>query len=367
MKLKVHKTIYNYESNTCKNCGQVFSGKVCNNCGEKVFHEKQLSAGHYLHEVIDFFYHFENKVLKTIKLNILKPGFITAENLRGVRVPYAKPVQLYLVVAVLFYIIVSKVGVTDYIPQFGDHKYYYVSDYRILKWTSPLDNWVVSRIDTMWANKGTEIQQSLAQQYNATGTGKAPIQLYAKNKADSLIIPAAKTDIYLYQQMRMYRWSMFHAKIGTFAKTFIFILLPVIAGFFFLLFFKKIKYYGSALILSTHFMVYNLCAYAVYAVVNIWPLFINKKLGGWMFKPFNWLLYNKYLEPVSTFIIGEPFEMVHMIFWMPWLFVAFKSLFRVSWWKNLLISYFCCKVFFFLIFGVLKKLLIVFTIWTMHA
>jgi hypothetical protein len=367
MKLKIHKTIYNYESNNCKNCGQVFSGKVCNNCGEKVFHEKQLSAGHYLHEVIDFFYHFENKVLKTIKLNILKPGFITAENLRGVRVPYAKPVQLYLVVAVLFYVVVSKVRVTDYIPQFGDHKYYFVSDYHLLKWASPLDNWIVNRIDTMWAKKGNEIQQSFAKQDGPQSAGQEAMNLYGKNKADSLLIPAGKTEVYLYQQMRLYRWSMFQAKIGTYAKTFIFILLPVFAGFFFLLFFKKIKYYGAALILSTHFMVYNLCAYTIYAIVNEWPYQLHKDLGGWMFKPFDWLLYNKYLEPVSTFILGEPFEMIHIIFWMPWLFLAFKRLYSAAWWKNLLISYLCCKVFFFLIFGVLKKLLIVFTIWTMHA
>ncbi len=116
MKITSKKILYSTELHTCKNCGHVFKGKICNNCGEKVFNQNQLTAKHFFYQVIDFFYHRESKVLKTIKLNFLKPGFITQENLRGVRVPYAKPVQLYLVVAFLFYIIVSKVGVTDYIP-----------------------------------------------------------------------------------------------------------------------------------------------------------------------------------------------------------------------------------------------------------
>jgi len=45
-------------THTCKNCGHQFEGKVCNQCGEKVFHEHHLSAGHFFHDVIDFFYHF---------------------------------------------------------------------------------------------------------------------------------------------------------------------------------------------------------------------------------------------------------------------------------------------------------------------
>jgi hypothetical protein len=126
------KSTQHIQEHTCQNCGNHFVGHVCNNCGEKVFNKHQLSTKHFLHELIDFFYHFESKVLKTIKLNIFKPGFVTKENLRGVRVPYAKPVQLYLVVGLVFILISGKVGVTDYIPSIGDHQYYSISDYPFL-------------------------------------------------------------------------------------------------------------------------------------------------------------------------------------------------------------------------------------------
>lgn len=368
MKLKIAKYFYHKEAATCQNCGNVFKGKVCNECGEKIFDEHQLTTKHFLHEVIDFFYHFENKVLKTIKLNFLKPGFVTKENLRGVRVPYAKPVQLYLVVAVMFYIGVSKVGVTDYIPSYGDHRYYYLSDYTILKWAKPVDDWTVASIDTLWAKKGREFEELYSTSFDNQLKNDTAIKLYTFNRADSFYV-AAKNKSKLAQNKAMtLRSSMFSSKIGTFAKSLIFIILPFFAAFLFFFFFKKIKYYGAALVFSTHFMVYNLCCYTIYALIDVWPQVLSKgNFGGWLFAPFVLIFYNKYTTPFSDFLFGSTFGLVHFIFWMPWLYIAFKRLFNTPWWKNLIISFICCKVFFFLIFGVLKKILIAFTIWSMHV
>ena len=163
MKITTKEILYSTEMHTCKNCGHVFKGKICNNCGEKIFSEKQLTTKHFLHQVIDFFYHWESKVLKTIKLNFLKPGFITQENLRGVRAPYAKPVQLYLVVAFAFFVIVGKVGQTDYIPSADDHHYYGLSAYPLFKWAKPMDEKVEASIDSLWVKKGREIEKVLQQ------------------------------------------------------------------------------------------------------------------------------------------------------------------------------------------------------------
>ena len=166
--------------------------------------------------------------------------------------------------------------------------------------------------------------------------------------------------------MQVVRDTLYEHSVAAFGKILIFVLLPVFAAFFFLFFFKKIKYYGAALIFATHFMVYNLCVYSLNCLISIAPGKIYKPLEGWVMKPLKILFYNDAIAPFSTFIFGEGFEFFHILFWMPWLFIAFKRLFNTPWWKNLIISYLCCKIFYYLIFGVLKKALIAFTIWSMH-
>jgi hypothetical protein len=366
MEFKVSDVKPPVQINTCRNCKHSFSGKICNQCGEKVFNETQLSTKHFIHQIFDFFLHWESKVLKTIKLNFLKPGFVTKENLNGVRIPYAKPIQLYLVVAVIFYIVVSKVGQTDYIPTYGDQQYFPISGYAPLKWMAPLDSAVLKGIDSMWERKGRHMEEEgqvvLLQYKQPDGS----LKIGNRTNIDSLIIPADKIPAYSYTRMRSLRYHMFQSQVGTFGKTLIFILLPFFAAVFFLFFFKKIKYYGAALILATHFMVYNLCIYALNCIINILPGKFIHGAAGWLTKPFDWVFYNQYTEPVSAFIFGGWFEFIHLLFWMPWLLIAFKRLFNTVWWKNIIISYCCSRVFFFLIFGLLKKLLIAFTIWTMH-
>jgi len=353
-------------THTCKNCGHQFEGKVCNQCGEKVFHEHHLSAGHFFHEVIDFFYHFENKVLKTIWLNFIKPGFVTKENLRGVRIPYANAVQLYLVVNLIFYLVVSKVGVTDYIPNPGDHHYYYLSDYPAFRWTEKADTKMVSAIDSAYTHKQRDAYTALMENYNQRKDSNGNVAVYGPWRKDSILLPANQISMIALEEARKLTRASFTANVKTFGKTLIFLLLPLIALVFYLFFRRKLKYYGAALTLATHFMVYNLCFYSLHALINVSPRYINENIGGWMMKPFHLVFYNDYTAPVSGFVFGSEFEFMHLLFWIPWLFIAFRRLFNTAWWKNILASYFCSKIFFFLVFGVLKKMVIAITIWSLH-
>jgi hypothetical protein len=356
----------NTNQQTCKNCDHNFFGKICNQCGEKVFDEKQLTAKYFFQQVIDFFWHWENKVLKSIKLNFLKPGFITKENINGKRVSYAKPIQLYLVVAFLFYIVVTKIGVSDYIPAYGDHNYFFLSGHKLFSWAEPIDKWAVASIDSLWERKGRELQQPIEDIFKESYTKSDSLIINNLEKTDSVVLNTNKIPILSYNKMRMLRQRLYNNSIGTFSKTFIFVLLPFFAAFFFLFFFKKIKYYGASLILATHFMIYNLCIYSLISILN----FTTKSLFGVkniIMYPFNKLLFNETIAPFSQIFFGSVFELFHIIFWGAWLAIAFKRLFETSWWKAIFISYVCSRVFFYLIFGVLKKLLIAFTIWTMHG
>jgi hypothetical protein len=365
MKYKVSDVKQPVKIHTCRNCKHQFSGKICNQCGEKVFDEKQLTAKHFFQQVIDFFYHWESKVLKTIKFNTFKPGFVTKQNLNGIRVPYAKPVQLYLVMSIIFFLGVTKIGSTDYIPNIFDYQYYSLSSYKLFKWAAPVDSAFENGMFSLIKNKQIEIAEGLKNKSDTDSAGG--LWLKSRLATDSIYISKAQLPVYINNTAGKILNSKFNGSIGTYGKSLIFLMLPIMAAFIFLLFFKKIKYYGSALTLSVHFMVYNMLIYLVTSAIIYLPLkWFGSRAGNFLMSPFELIFYNRFTEPFSTFVFGEGFEFMHLIFWMPWFFIAFKTLFNTVWWKNLLISWFCSRVFFYLIFGVLKKALIAFTIWSMH-
>jgi Protein of unknown function (DUF3667) len=365
MKFRIKKVNVPIETHTCRNCGHVFSGKVCNICGEKIFSEKQLSTGHFFHQVIDFFLHFESKVLKTIKLNIIKPGFVTMENLRGVRVPYAKPVQLYLVVSVVFFIAVAKIGRKDYIPSKEDHHYYPLSDYAMFKWAKPLDDKIVATIDTLEQRKYEEVVQRYDKWLRDGITANGSKSIYNMDYSDSIVVNSKQVPVIAAVSASTAINTKFNQKVSAYGKTLVFLVLPFFALIFFLMFFKKLKYYGAALILSTHFMVYNLCFYVVYIFFNFLPgKFLGSEAGGWIYWPLDKIFYNPVMAPVTNLLVSESFELIHLLFWMPWLVIAFKRLFNLRWWLAVPAAYFCSRIFFYLIFGVLKKALIAYTVWS---
>lgn len=86
----------------CKSCGSEFSGKFCNQCGEKVFDENDKQLSHIFREVFHFITHLDNKFLKTLRLIFSKPGFASKEFCEGKRKKYFKPISLYLIAVVVY-------------------------------------------------------------------------------------------------------------------------------------------------------------------------------------------------------------------------------------------------------------------------
>jgi hypothetical protein len=368
MKITTRQFIHSEHPVTCRNCQNHFAGKICNKCGEKVFDEKQLSSKHFFHQIIDFFTHFESKVLKTIWLNIIKPGFITQQNLEGIRVKYANPIQLYLVVSILFYFTVTKIGVTDYTPSYGDQQFYGLSAYKIFKWAKPADSMVLSGIDKMQSAYFYKTRNHMLERFETVKdpvTGLYPIR--NNTTADTTFVKKQQLDAIVSNETEKLFFKSFDATVSTLSKTFIFVTLPFMAGFLFLFFFRRFKYYGAALILATHFMVFNLCFFMIHCVLDWLPSRIwGHSYGNFLAKPFIWLSEESRFTKFFEFLSLGSFEFFHLAFWVPWLFIAFKRLFNKPWWVNLLVSFVCGRIFYFLIFGFLKKLLIAFTVWSLH-
>jgi hypothetical protein len=88
---------------TCATCGNPVHGTFCSSCGEKVLSEKDHSLWHFVLEWFELFFHFDTKLLRTLKLLVFKPGFLTKEYWTGRRRTYMRPFQLLILLNVVYF------------------------------------------------------------------------------------------------------------------------------------------------------------------------------------------------------------------------------------------------------------------------
>lgn len=87
---------------TCKNCGNVFSGKFCNQCGEKLYSEHDKSVMHFAEESLHFLTHLDGSFFTTLKMLFSRPGQLSVDYCNGLRKRYFKPVSFFLLLVVLY-------------------------------------------------------------------------------------------------------------------------------------------------------------------------------------------------------------------------------------------------------------------------
>jgi hypothetical protein len=88
----------------CANCGTELVGKFCHNCGEKKVSRKDFAASNFIQEVFEKFTHFDSKFLRSFWLLVSRPGFLTVEYWRGRRKPYLKPLSLFFIINLLYFL-----------------------------------------------------------------------------------------------------------------------------------------------------------------------------------------------------------------------------------------------------------------------
>lgn len=89
----------------CVSCGAALHGPFCHECGEKALHPgHDFSIRHFLEETVEGFLHLDSRLLRSLRGLLTRPGFLTAEFIAGRRVPYMKPLPLFFVIALIFYL-----------------------------------------------------------------------------------------------------------------------------------------------------------------------------------------------------------------------------------------------------------------------
>lgn len=88
----------------CKTCGNEFSGRYCNRCGEEVVERRDKSVGAFFRQQFDRLTFNENKLLRTLKLMFAQPGQLSLNIMNGIRVPFIKPVSIFFLANLLYFL-----------------------------------------------------------------------------------------------------------------------------------------------------------------------------------------------------------------------------------------------------------------------
>ena len=88
----------------CLNCGTTVHGKYCHVCGQENAEPKETFWGMVTHFFNDIT-HFDGKFFTTLKDLLFRPGFLSAEYVKGRRMSYLNPVRMYVFTSAIFFLI----------------------------------------------------------------------------------------------------------------------------------------------------------------------------------------------------------------------------------------------------------------------
>jgi hypothetical protein len=204
----------------CTNCGATVSGSYCSACGQAV--EYQLhSFWELLREATEVVTHADSRLWRTLRALLFQPGFLTQQFLAGRRARFLPPFRLYFVLSVLFFIMVS---ITHIQP-------------------TPAPGAVTSAAATP-ATVDAGARGAAAQQLCESAVSHSP--LAGADKVRQLLVAAClKSQADQGRELR----EIFIRNLGRA----MFVLLPLIAAFMKLLYWRPARSYVTHLMLLLHF------------------------------------------------------------------------------------------------------------------
>ncbi len=105
----------------CVTCGKPLAGTYCWNCGEKRLEEHDYSLKHFVKHAIEAFTHVDANFFRSVRLLLTKPGSLTFEYLVGRRKFHIGPLQLFLLVNVLYFLLQPLIGWNNLTTSLATH------------------------------------------------------------------------------------------------------------------------------------------------------------------------------------------------------------------------------------------------------
>lgn len=79
--------------------------EYCPDCGERRAGARDRSILHFLRDAASEFTSADTKLLRTFRRLLFKPGELTREFMDGRRVPYVRPIQLFLIANLVYFVV----------------------------------------------------------------------------------------------------------------------------------------------------------------------------------------------------------------------------------------------------------------------
>lgn len=201
------------QQHTCKNCGNVFSGKFCNACGEKKYSLHDKSIASFFKEGLHFITHFEGTLFTSLKMMFTKPGRLALDYCNGIRKKYFKPLSLFLLIVILYLFFPFFEGLNMPLKSYPSQKYY--------------GNYAQQKIEKKLTQTGWNIEK-LSDKFHAKSEKASKFLLI-------IIVPFSALVFFAFAFLKrryFFEHMIFSAEINSFYLLWGFLILPLILTLF---------------------------------------------------------------------------------------------------------------------------------------
>ncbi len=213
----------------CQNCRHQLSAddEFCPVCGQKALPE-HLSLKYFLSEFLGNYFSFNSKLFKTLIPLTVTPGFLSSEYVKGRRVRYIPPVQLFVFMSLVYFFFLSITSLREFSQKDPD-------------------------VEKSQSNLNTDI--FVYSEGDTTGTS-----IISPNQAqlDSIFSDSDEEKVLIRFLKKAYEYNKLDTKtkfekLSKYLSYLIFFILPLFALYTYWIFYKAGRGYVESLIFSLHF------------------------------------------------------------------------------------------------------------------
>jgi hypothetical protein len=105
----------------CPTCGERIDATFCRTCGERRPSDRIYTLREFAHEAFEVVTNVERSFLRTCRDLVRRPGQLTAAYMRGERSRYLRPLQLFLLVNVVYFLWAGWTEIHVFNTRFSNH------------------------------------------------------------------------------------------------------------------------------------------------------------------------------------------------------------------------------------------------------
>lgn len=228
----------------CRNCGTQTVGRYCHTCGQDIFAGRNTTFSSVFYSFLENVFAFDNKIIRTLRYLLFRPGFLSSEYVSGHISRYVQPAKLYWFISIVFFTLF-----TSQILQNMRVNNWQEKDIAQQENKAPIDSLLAHSIDSAFQNyiplMSTNQQKAVAGADGFKG---------GRNREGKIDFNESKR--FVEQAVSLLPYIMFFY-------------LPIFALITYWLFRKNRRYYVNHLVFSAHLHAFLFVVYSIFSMVGL--------------------------------------------------------------------------------------------------